>query len=304
MNKLLTAIVLALAAVSATAKETVTILYAWGPGDSVANYHRTLANEANKIQDKYTFVFDTKPGAGGAIAANHTLNTPNVILAHSTAFFIRPNFYPNESYDLNAFKEAMPECMAPLAVASTKYATWKEVPVDKPVTIGVSGLGVTTHLAATQLQKKFPNLNIIPFKSTNDSMLGMVSGQIDLHVGFISEAEQWSNENKASGRRANVLGISGTKSVNHYPTLVGEGFSQSFANMSVGHHLVLPAKVDDARAKEYYDILSKAAKAPAVLDAFAVDYCVPLSTPYTELQKFYKFHTDFWRQLGAGVKIN
>jgi hypothetical protein len=35
------------------AKETITITYAWGPGDSVANYHRTIANEANKVQNKY-----------------------------------------------------------------------------------------------------------------------------------------------------------------------------------------------------------------------------------------------------------
>ena len=125
------------------AKENITIFYAWGPGDSVANYHRTIAAEANKIQDKYNFLFDTRPGAGGAIASNHVLNTPNSVLAHSTAFFVRPVVFPNESYDLTKFKSQYVHCMAPMAVTSTKYKSVKDVPAT--ASVGISGLGVTTH---------------------------------------------------------------------------------------------------------------------------------------------------------------
>ena len=77
MKRLLVAFLFSAVAVTVQAKEIITIFYAWGPGDSVANYHRTLANEANQLQNKYTFVFDTKPGAGGAIAGNHVLQTAN-----------------------------------------------------------------------------------------------------------------------------------------------------------------------------------------------------------------------------------
>ena len=201
---------------AAAAKENITIYYAWGPGDSVANYSRTLAAEANKIQDKYNFVFDTKPGAGGAIASNHVLATPNSILAHSTAFFVRPVVFPNESYDLTKYREQYVHCMAPMSITSTKFKTWKDVPADAKVSVGISGLGVTTHLAAIEMQKRFPNLNIVPFKSTNDSMLSMVAGQTDFHIGFISEAEQWSKENAKAERKVSVLGITGTKVINGY----------------------------------------------------------------------------------------
>jgi tripartite-type tricarboxylate transporter receptor subunit TctC len=302
MRKLLTSLVLAALAMGANAKETITIFYAWGPGDSVANYHRTIANEANKIQDKYTFVFDTKPGAGGAIASNHVLSTPESILAHSTAFFVRPVVYPNESYDLTKFKEQYVHCMAPMAVTSTKYKNWSEVPAN--ASVGISGLGVTTHLAAVELQKKFPQLNIIPFKSTNDSMLSMVSGQTDLHIGFISEAEQWSKENTNSDRKVTVLGITGTKSINGYTPLVKQGFDQSFANMNVGHHLVVPASFDEAKRKEIQSIFAKAAKTDAVRGAYAVDYCEPQAVPYTGLDKFFEFHTNYWRKLASQVKVN
>ncbi len=302
MSKILATLLAALTLTAAQARENITIFYAWGPGDSVANYHRTISNEANKIQDKYNFVFDTKPGAGGAIASNHVLNTPNSILAHSTAFFVRPVVFPGESYDLTKFKSQYVHCMAPMAVTSTKYKSFKDVPAN--ASVGISGLGVTTHLAAIELKKKFPNMNIVPFKSTNDSMLSMVSGQTDLHIGFISEAEQWSKENARSDRKVTVLGITGTKVVNGYIPMVRQGFDPSFADMNVGHHLVLPVAVDDAKRKEIYEIFARAAKTESVRAAYAVDYCEPQSVKYEELGKFFSFHTEYWKKLASQVKLD
>ncbi len=300
---LLTLFALSISA-SVCARENITIFYAWGPGDSVANYHRTIANEANKIQDKYNFVFDTKPGAGGTIASRTVLGLDDAILAHSTAFFVRPVVYPNESYDLTQFKEQYVHCMAPMAITSTKYKTWKDVPTGATVSVGISGLGVTTHLAAIEMQKRFPNLNIIPFKSTNDSMLSMVSGQTDFHIGFISEAEQWSKENAKAERKVSVLGITGNKVVNGYQPLVKQGFDTSFADMNVGHHLLVPVKTNSTKHKEFYEIFTKAAKTDAVRAAYAVDYCEPQSVGYTGLDKFFKFHTEYWKKLASAVKIN
>jgi tripartite-type tricarboxylate transporter receptor subunit TctC len=301
MKKLI-AILMATLALAATAKENITIFYAWGPGDSVANYHRTIANEANKIQDKYNFIVDYKPGAGGAIASNHVLATSNSILAHSTAFFVRPVVYPNESYDLTKFKEQYVHCLAPLAIVSAKYKSWREVPAN--ASVGISGLGVTTHLAAVEIQKKYPQLNIIPFKGTTESMLSMVAGQTDMHIGFISEAEQWSKENASSDRKVTVLGITGTKVVNGYTPLVRQGFDPIFSNMNVGHHLVIPATVGEEQRKEIHGIFAQAAKTESVRAAYAVDYCEPQSVPVTGLDKFFEFHTNYWKKLASQVKVN
>jgi tripartite-type tricarboxylate transporter receptor subunit TctC len=194
--------------------------------------------------------------------------------------------------------------MAPMAITSTKYKTWKDVPADAKVSVGISGLGVTTHLAAIEMQKRFPNLNIVPFKSTNDSMLSMVSGQTDFHIGFISEAEQWSKENARADRKVSVLGITGSKVVNGYQPLAKQGFDASFADMNVGHHLLVPVKADSAKHKEFYEIFAKAAKTDAVRAAYAVDYCEPQTVSYTGLDKFFKFHTDYWKKLASAVKLN
>jgi len=305
MMRNLFALILLCASVVSQAKENITIIYAYNIADSVANYHRALTIEANAIQDKYLFIFDARPGAGGAIASNYVLNTPNTILAHSTAFFIRPNVYPKESYDLSSFKELFNHCTASMAVTSVKYKSWKDVPA-KTVTVGISGLGVTTHLAALQLQKNLPNMDIIPFKSTTDSMFSMIGANTDFHIGFISEAEQWTKKNKSAVNNGavNILGITGTKAVSGYPTLVSAGFPQAFSQMDVGHHLVIPVgRFSDEKARELYDIFGKAAKSKSVRDAYAVDFCNPAETPYSELQNWYSFHTEYWKKLSTGIDL-
>ena len=132
----------------------------------------------------------------------------------------------------------------------------------------------------------------------------MVSGQTDLHIGFISEAEQWSKENAKADRKVTVLGITGSKVVNGYTPLVRQGFDSSFADMNVGHHMLVPTGVDESKRKEFHEIFAKASSTPAVQAAYAVDYCEAQTVSYNNLDKFFKFHTDYWKKLASAVKIN
>jgi tripartite-type tricarboxylate transporter receptor subunit TctC len=301
MSKILVALLASLTLTLSQARENITIFYAWGPGDSVANYHRTIANEANKIQDKYNFVFDTKPGAGNAVAANYVKNNANTILFTSSAFFIRPNLYPNESYNLADFKEIMPFCNGPMAVTSFKYKSWAEVPKDKPLNIGISGLGATSHLISLQIVSKYPDMQPIPFKSPSESMVGMVSGSIDLNVDFISGADTWAKE--TNKQRVNVLGITGPKVINGYKPLADAGFPGILRSMNLPHHLVVPTSTPDIKFKEWRAILVKAAQAQSVQDAYRVDSCVANVLKDEELAPWYAAQVEQWRRLTAGVKL-
>jgi tripartite-type tricarboxylate transporter receptor subunit TctC len=298
MKKLLTTILLAGASLMAQAQEKITILYAFSPSDTTGNYSRILSAEANKLQNKYTFVYDAKPGAGGTIATNEALNKPNTILHHSTAFFVRPNIFPKESWDLGLFREQFVYCVAPMVVAGSTVTNWKEVAEKKSVTIGISGLGVTTHLMAVQLQKKYPNLVIIPFKSTTDAMLSMFSKQTDLAIGFPGEVRQWVDTKKVS-----VLGITGPKSEPDFPSLVSQGQDAVFSQMRVGQHFVVPKTWPESKSEEIYEILMKAYKSPVLQEAFKEDLCAAQPTAYKDLDKFYNFHSEYWRKLSAGIKV-
>ena len=136
MKKILLLLAL-VASMTVHARETVTLVYSWGPGDNAANFYRALVAEANKLQNQYTFLFDTKPGAGGTIAANFTTNNPtNTLWINSSAGYIRPNLYPADSHNMADFRSILPMCVSPFVISSAKYKSWKDVPTDAKLSIG------------------------------------------------------------------------------------------------------------------------------------------------------------------------
>jgi len=301
MKKLI-AFIMSVCAIAASAAENVTIIYAWSPADPMANYARSMAQEANKMQDKYVFLVDTKPGAGNTIAANYVKATPNTILFTSSAFWIRPELYPNESYNTSDFKQFMPFCTGPVAISSIKYKSWDEVPKDKPLNIGVSGLGVTTHLISLQLVDKYPQLQPIPFKSAADSFLGMISGNLDFTVGFISEADAWAKD-KSTKVQSHVLGITGPKTIHTYKPLASSGFNSVLKLLDVPHNMVVPVSTPDAKVKEWRSILVKAVQTKPVLDTFKSDMCEPLVLKDSEQDAWFTEQHQKWKRLATGVKL-
>jgi tripartite-type tricarboxylate transporter receptor subunit TctC len=303
MKKLLSVLLLA-TALTSQAAEVVTIVYGWSPSDVAANFHRTLAAEANKIQDKYTFIFDTKPGAGASIAANHVGSNPtNTILATSSAFWIRPNFFPNESHDVAGFRELMPQCDAPLEVVSKKYRSWKDVPTDRPLTVAVSGLGITTHLVATEVAKKYPNMQVIPFKSTTDSVLSVLSGVTDFSVNFMGDGEQYVTATDPKNQLFS-LGVTGHSADGTIPTFVSNGFPAILTSMNAPAHLVVSTALPDAKFKEWREILVKAGRSQSVKDAFAVDHCASLNQmPDNQIQSWFDKQNAVWKKISSGITL-
>lgn len=298
MKKILASL-LAVVAFAATAKENITIYYSWSASDTAANFHRVLADESNKIQNKYNFVFDVKPGAGGSIAANHVLNQPNAIVATASAFFIRPNFFPNESHDIGKFQELFPQCSAPAVITSKKYRTWADVPADRPVSIGMSGMGTTTHLIAAQIAKKYPNLVIVPFKSTSDAILSVLSDSTDMAVNFMGDSAQYVETNKLS-----VLGATGAKTVAGVPPLSSLGFTKDLDVMAAPAQLLVPNTFPEAKAREIRAIFVQAGRSQAVLDSYKPDFCQSINQMAdSEIQTWYTKQTADWRRLTQGVSL-
>ena len=298
MKKLLVSALMICAATVVLAKETVTLVYPFSAGDTTAHYTRALVEEANKIQNQYTFVFDVRPGAGGTIAAKHVLATPNTVLATSTAFFVRPNFYPNESHDVSQFRSLMPQCAVPMVISSNKYRSWNEVPLDQPLNIGVSGLGATTHLVAMEVRQRFPLVEAVPYKSTNAATLDLAGQRIEMTVGFPGEVEQWI----AQGRMY-ALGVTGTRSVNNIPTLESQGF-RNLGQFVNGHHLTVPKSVSEKTFQTWRKIFVEAAKQPAVQKAYAVDHCQSLAMDLKSSETWFNNQVVFWRRMSQNVQIN
>jgi len=302
MKKLISALILAACATGAWAKETITVVYAFSIADTMANYSRQLIDEANKIQDKYTFILDAKPGAGGSVASKHVQNNPNTILATSGAFFVRPNFFPNESHRLEDFRELLVQTSAPMSASSVKYQSWKDIPANAPINIGVSGLGVVSHLSAVQIMTKYPNANIVPFKSTTDALSSMLGGHIDIAIGFMGEQEKWAGQKTPDGKTVTILGITGPRSVNNRQTYVSAGFPQVFTRMNNPNHLVVPKTMPEAQFKELREILYKASKAKNVMQSYEVDFGSAADVSTDKLDAWYAEQVEHWAKVSAAAK--
>jgi tripartite-type tricarboxylate transporter receptor subunit TctC len=297
MKKLLLAGAFVLAAVSSMAQQTVSIVWPFGMGDTQAQYSRSLVEELNKAQKKYNFILENRPGAGATIGAKHVAATPNSVLSASTAFFVRPNFYPEESHSVSDFRPLMTQCAAPMVIVSKKYRSWNDVDRNKPLNIGISGLGATSHLMAMEIIKRYPNAQPVPYKGTREASLDVVAGNLDLSVAFLGEVEGFLDKGDLF-----ALGISGRKVVRGVPTLESQGFAGvgEVVNM---HSLQVPKSMPEAQYAELHSMVVQAARANSVQRAYAVDYCEPSNLDAAATQRWFDTQVALWKRLSQGVKL-
>jgi tripartite-type tricarboxylate transporter receptor subunit TctC len=296
MKKLFISIATVVLSFSAQA-QTVTIVWPFGMGDTQAQYSRSLVEELNKSQKKYTFVLENRPGAGATIGAKHVESTPNSILSASTAFFVRPNFYPEESHNVNNFRPLMTQCAAPMVIVSKKYKSWQDIDRSKPINIGISGLGATSHLMAMEIVKLYPNAQPVPYKGTRDASIDVVAGNLDISVAFLGEVEGFLDR-----KDLYALGISGRAPVRGIPTLESQGFAGvgQVVNM---HSLQVPKTMPESQFNEIRSMVVQAAKADSVQRAYTVDYCNPSNLSLSDTQNWFQKQIVLWKQLSQSVKL-
>jgi tripartite-type tricarboxylate transporter receptor subunit TctC len=298
MKMFLVAGVILLVAMSVRAQQQISIIWPFGMGDTQAQYSRSLVEELNRAQKKYIFILENRPGAGGAIAAKHVQNTPNSILAGSTAFFVRPNFYPETSHEVTQFQPLMTQCTVPMVISSNRYRSWTDIAKDTNLLVGVSGLGATTHLIALQIKQKYSNITVVPYKSTQDSTLDLVGSRIDLNIGFPQEVAQWIQEGKAYG-----LGVTGSRTVNGIATMSSLGY-RNMDRMGNGHSLIVNSQVPQAKFLEWRRILLQASKDSTVRQSYAVDHCVPMDFDLDRTKRWYAQQVIFWKQQSNSVELS
>lgn len=287
---------LIIAAVPSMARETVAVVWPFGPGDTAAQYSRSLISVLNRSQDQYTFVFENRPGAGSSIAANHVLKTPNALLSASTAFFVRPNFYPEESHDVSKFTPLITQCAAPMVIVSGKYRTWKDIPQDAKISIAISGIGTTTNLVATEIRRRYPNLIMVPYKGIREATLDVISGRVDLQVSFFGEIADF-----VQSGQINQLGVTGPAEVDGVPTLASQGF-QGMERVVNMHSILAPKSMDPEIVQKLRQSLLVAAKDDLVLQSYRVDRCAASNLGARGAQRWFDSQIVLWRELTSRAR--
>lgn len=266
---------------TAQAQEKVAGVWGFAVGSTQGTYFRAILEEANKEQTKYQFIFENKPGAGGAIAGQYVLNHKGVaILAHSTAFFVRPYLYPDNPYKLDQFKPLMVMGISPAALV-TKGKTLAQLLSQDKINIGTAGTGSTTHIMAEQFFKHFPgkNIQMIHYSNTNEAYKDVLGGHVDATFEFLGDV-------KAKGGTS-IIGLTGRTKIDGLPLLKDTAPELEF--IAGIFAVYVPKDMPPQLTTELQQILLKAEKNDNVQTLYKNDYATKESNMQvpSDLQSWY-----------------
>lgn len=292
MRKLVMGIAAFVLAVSAYAQQSVPVVWPFAPGAISANFARAIIESANKQQTKYLFHFENKPGAGGAIAANYVLNYNGIaLLTSSSSFFVRPVYYPTESYKVSDFTPVMIQCTgSPWVVVSSKYKNINELKSQSKLSIGANP-GSITEAVARELKNNLPSsdLALISYSNTLQPTQDMLGGVLDLNIDAPSNVLQWAETGKI-----NVIGTTGTVDHPRFKTFRSQGIN-GFDDLVTSYQIVTSAKTDPAVVQELHSILRAASKDSEKLPAlYKADYCVQSDTDLKTANDMYDRWSKNW----------
>ena len=295
MIKIIISIYLFIISSSLFAAQTVFVYWPFGPGDFSFVQMRSIFDKANKSQNKYNFVLLSVTGAAGAIAANRAI-LDGALLAHSSAFFVRPLLFPDTTnYKFDDFQMTAALSITPFAIVSRNDFN---LPTDTlaPMSIGVAGLGSTTHVIAESLKKIYPNLLIVPYKTLTEINADVIGGNINLGLDFIRNAEQNKN--------IKILGITGKRKIKEYRLLTELGAES--ADLVSDLFILRPKTMPTVQGHELFEILKTAMNNnPELKNLDEINFAMPhkLSTQ-SQLDAYYQTQQKNWQYFTKNIKVD
>jgi tripartite-type tricarboxylate transporter receptor subunit TctC len=284
----------------AMAQQQVPAPWAFNIANIQGSYFRATLDEANQQQKKYQFVAESRPGAGGNIAASYVLAQDRLaVLGTAAAFFVRPNLYTTTTgYRFEDYRPVHVMALSPAALATGKGKTLADILKKDRITIGTAGAGSLTHLMALKFAEEVPGkkFEIIPYKSSTEALADVLGNHIDLTFEFLGDAE---------AKGATILGATGTNKIKNYPLLKDMGYPTQ-AKM-VGVYLILvKSSVNDTTVAELRNIFLAAEKNAKVQELYASDFSAKPTNLITEAdyQRWYKETIQFYQSVTAGQKID
>jgi tripartite-type tricarboxylate transporter receptor subunit TctC len=302
MKRIIATLLLCFSAIGNSYADSIKVPGIWGfaVGSTQGNYFRAILDQANQDQKKYQFVFEHKPGAGGAIATKTVLDTSGpAILAHTAAFYVRPNLYPETPYRADQFRPVLVMGTAP-AVLMTKGKTLDQLLKQPRITIGTAGAGSSSHFIAETLAKyiKGPEVTMVHFKDTNEAYLNVIGGHVDANFEFLGDAMAKATPDVV------FAGLTGGVNINNIPLLRDRGMPD-MAQVNNIFAIYVRTGMSQETYNELRAILLKAEQSSKVQELYAKDFTYRdaklLQTP--ALQPWYNNNVNKIRELTAGIKV-
>ena len=256
MKKLLL-IALAIVSLTVSAKETIVVLNPQGPSHSGTPQLMAVVDEANKLQNKYQFVIEFKPGGFESIALRELADSPQTKISTMTNAAIEgfDRGLVNESDLVSVFSQG-DSCWAVIGVTKSNNGldSFKSL---KELTVGGPAIGGATHLAALEIGRRY-NIPVryIVYKSNYDAFINMVS---DSSINFIFERVKNYESFKDKNKNMHILAISCPVRHPQAPNikiLREYGINTPY----IWQQIVANKNINEDRRKDFESIFSRATK--------------------------------------------
>jgi tripartite-type tricarboxylate transporter receptor subunit TctC len=201
---------------SAYAGELITIQTPYTATHSGTPAMFDIINTANKIQKKYTFLLEFKPGGNQVIAVTAMNQAPEKTLAIIAASFV-------ENVELGQLKaeDYVPvwslgdACWTVMSTLSNGISEIRGLQNAQELVVGTVGFGNASHLTALQIGKKYNvPVKLVPFKSNFDAVVNM-AGNNGVTFG-IDTTETFENF-RTRNSQLRMLAISCNQRLPEYP---------------------------------------------------------------------------------------
>jgi len=294
IKKLLAITTLSMATL-AHAMETISITWGFNIGSNQALTLRHIAEDANKSQTKYTFIVESKSGAGGSIAANHVLQNPNnTLVGMSSSFFIRPAAETTGIHDLDKFKPVLVQGGgAPLAVVSKKYKNINELLQQPNPSIGISGIGSISDILARILKEKNPNLVIVNYKGMLDATVAALGGHVDAAVTFVIDAKPMLDSKEVV-----IIGYTGIRDIEDFKGLQLSKQGISGVDKLVANYAIFASnEMPVDKYNEINKILTRSTVSIKAIEAYQKDLITPTNLSVTKYNDWYANERQYWKEI-------
>lgn len=255
MKKLL-AILLATLALSATAREVITLVNGTAPSQpNVATYMRTL-DVANSIQNKYEFIIEMKPGANGALALkNMDLSPSNRIATIAPAFVENAKSGLINEADYVPLSSQGDACWAIITNIGDTAKGLSSLKGQREIIVGGTGFGNASHITSLILAEQYGfNVRYVVYKANFDALVAMAGNN---GPNFVIERIHNYKTFKDKNPALQVLGVN-CPTRNPLMPAVKTVKEQGFDTPTIFFAVVANVKMPESKRQEIANILESA----------------------------------------------
>lgn len=290
----------------------IRLVVPFAPGGSSSIVARLAAAEMSKGLGQQIIV-DNKPGGGGNIAMLEVAKSDpdgyTLIIGHIGSLAMNPYMYEKLPYDVD--RDFAPISL--LAIVPAIYVVHESVPARNlqefvalakkepgKLNYGSAGNGSAGHLAMEYL-KQATGIEIqhVPYKGTGPNITDLVAGRTQAASAGTPPLMPHVKTGKLR-----VIAVGSAKrlhSLPDVPTVAEQGYPGFETSQWYG--LNAPAKTPPAVIRRLAEEAAKAAKAPLVLERFAVDDADAVGSTPAEYAAFIKREQERWGKVVRAAKI-